>query len=196
LFGTCATPGRCLADLVNQLNGEYTIQASAVQLAPYSWRFTYEVTNINQDIGAYTGLDVLGISVPSSAIISNVTLPDPYYGPPGYWSTYQDGSFFEMWGYDPQSAYPIGPTARFSFQADGVSAGNTEGFLRTFWGEGPVPPQWTYFVTQYGHYSDFATILEGPVAVPEPSTLSMVGSAAFCALVWAWRRRRMSPIGT
>jgi hypothetical protein len=154
------------------------------------------VTNVNQDIGGYTGLDVLGVSVPSAAIISNVTLPDSYHGSPGYWSTYREGSYLEMWGYDPHSAYPIGTTARFSFQADGVSAGNTAGFLRTFWGGGPVPPQWTYCVTPYGHYSDFVTILEGPVAVPEPSTLTLAGTAAFCALVSAWRRRRKSPRGT
>jgi len=151
------------------LDDEYSISFAAEQVDPDSWVLTYEVENNNQQVGtSMTGLDGFSVKLPDSAEISNITVPDPYNGPPGYWTwkIMSDGWLFWWGGYD-ESVYPIGSSAVFSFQADGVSLGAVSGAVTTYWDEyTPSYPYWT--LPPYGNYTDFSTTLTGPVSLHTP----------------------------
>jgi hypothetical protein len=165
----CFTPavlaGVVIYDEVGPLNGEYTISTSATQLGPESFSFVYSITNNNQGSGWPVGLDGFYLDVPVSASISNVVCPAPYAGPPGYWlsdegtSTTPGCKKLSWGGQHPHSVYPIGTTAQFSFQADGVAVGSTAANVLTYKYDGGGG-NW--------HYSLFLTTLTGPVAILEP----------------------------
>lgn len=162
------------------LSGQYNILTTVTQIDADSWTFNYAVKNVNQQTGNMTGLDGFYLQVPSSAVITNITAPSPYYGSPGYWATgtttvsaplssfgapeaaLQPGNtWLTWWGMWPQSVYPMGTTANFSFRADNVSLGTTMAVPTTYWG---------------GSYTVYSTQVQGPIsAVPEPATLSLLG---------------------
>jgi len=105
------------------LSGEYQISVSTIQLGPYSWRFEYQITNINQEAPEdnYTGLDGFMIEIPETAVISNVTVPDSYHDPVngdvGYWNYGGDeDTILWYWGQQTPSVYPMDSTATFSLK--------------------------------------------------------------------------------
>ena len=189
------------------LSGEYTISVTTTQIASDSWKFVYDVTNVNQSIGGPTGFDGFCIQVPLTATISNVSVPPPYST--GWGDTYWNWGFAAtallptqadpllpgnqwlwFWGYTYPSVYPLGTTAEMVFQASGVTTGLTPGEVVTCWQDGPVPPQYgaqQVPPTNY-YYSAFSTSLIGPVAVPEPSTLLLAAMGLVCLLAFALRR--------
>lgn len=179
------------------LNGEYSIEVNTTQLDEDSYIFQYSVTNNNQQVGStMTGLDGFYIQVPESAIISNVTVPASYNGEPGLWSHNSSASFnilntpeatleegnmwLGWWGHHDASVYPIGATAVFSFQADGVTLGSASAAQVSYWWyHEPLAPYVT--IDPYGHYTGYSTDLISPVAiseqaVPEPSTMLLLGA--------------------
>jgi len=186
----------------NILTGEYSITASATQIGPSSYSFLYDVTNNNQQVGdTATGLAGFYIQVPESASISNITVPPAYFGGHGFWTfdfrstptATRPGSALEVlnapeaplksgykwllwWGNHPASVYPIGTTAEFSFQADGVSLGTSPAVQVTYW-NGYTPPVNSEYVAFNGrYYSAYSATLISPV-VPEPSSIVLVCSA-------------------
>lgn len=163
------------------LSGEYSIATTVTPIDSDSWTFSYAVTNNNQGAGSMRGLDGFFLQVPSSATISNIIAPIPYYGAPGVWATntstdssplssigapeavLQPGNIWlTWWGNNEQSVYPAVSTATFSFRADGVSLGTTGASPVTYWGP-------------YS-YTAYSTVVSGPTSVvPEPATLSLLG---------------------
>lgn len=189
------------------LSGEYLINVSTTQLDFDSYIFQYEVTNINQQVGSsFTGLDGFMVQIPNSAIITNITNPVSYRGSPGYWFNpdWSDTTFYNAteapllagnnwlrwWGADPVSVYPIGSTAAFSFQADGVAIGISSAVQVTYWGN--QTPLADYFTIPTGNYTAFSTSLISPVAVapvPEPSTMFLLGSVLIGIVILEKRKK-------
>ena len=157
-------------------NNEYTVAVTTQNLGTNSWKFTYSIYNVNQQApnNPYTGLDTFSISIPSTAVISNVTVPDPYHGS-GSWSWgVNPDTLFWAWGLEAGSVYPMGTTATFSFQADNVTAGNQASQLTTYWAF--YTPTYEYWTASAGtHYTTFDTTLTGPATVPEPTTMLLLG---------------------
>ena len=56
------------------LNGEYTIDVITTQIDADSFVFTYNITNVNQQIAVNNGLDGFYIQLPSTGAISNITI--------------------------------------------------------------------------------------------------------------------------
>jgi len=184
------------------LAGQYSITATATQISPSSYIFRYDVTNNNQQVGeTATGLDGFYIQVPVSSSISNVTLPAPYFGGNGFWDYSfsslptatrigREGEVFNAleaplkngykwlfwWGGHPASVYPIGTTAQFSFQADGVSVGTSQAVQVTYWNTHTPPINSEYATFNGRHYSAYSASLISPV-VPEPSSIVLVSTA-------------------
>ena len=147
----------------------YFITAEVTNLGTNSWNFEYEVTNNNQGQGPLVGLDGFAIQVPTTAVISNITYPSSYLAG-GYWAGMPSINFaaylgslaplkngyqwFGWWGYDPASVYPVGTTALFSFQINGVTVTTSPDATVTFWGP--------YTYTAYQAY------LLGPGALAVP----------------------------
>ena len=175
------------------ITDEYTVTSTATAAGSNTWTFTYAITNNNQGVGTYTGLDGFGILVPdSSSVISSVS-PASYVSG-GYWNflenppTYgNDAIPYESalgadavppagyhwdiwWGYGTQSVYPIGSTATFGVTLSNVGVGTSLGPIITF----------------QGNYSILTTNVIAPSAVPIPpafgfglSELAIVGLIAY-----------------
>jgi hypothetical protein len=158
-------------------DGHYSVAVTVTNLAPDSWHFNYEVSNLADGSG-YQGLDGFYIQVPTTASLSNIVNPDPYWSSSGYWynelitsdppggsgaipkSGYQ---WLRWWGVNLPSVYPAGTTAtpHFSFDASGVSVGMNPAAIITFWSSGT--------------HSGYSNELQGPTYVPLPGTLALLG---------------------
>lgn len=187
------------------LSGEYTVTSFASGVGANTWQFDYTVTNNNQGLGGYTGLDGFTIFIPESATVIGSTSPAPFNGAPGFWSAsvgtgldlLGNGSAslfapvgfksFTWWGSDPSSVYTVGATAVFSVTLGNVSVGsNTAGVTSYF--SGSVPAQ-KHAENQWGNYSTFTTDVTSPVsAVPEPETYALL--LAGLGLIGAVARKR------
>lgn len=187
------------------LSGEYTVTSFASGVGANEWQFDYAVTNNNQGLGGFTGLDGFTIFIPEAATVVSSTAPAPYNGPPGFWSTtigngldlMGNGSAnlfaptgyksFTWWGNDPTSVYAVGSTATFSVTLGNVSVGRNTVGITTYFG-GAVPTQ-EYAQNQWGNYSTIITKVTSPVsAIPEPETYALL--LAGLALVGGVARRR------
>jgi hypothetical protein len=166
-------------DPLQALNGQYAVSATATELGLNSYKFAYDITNVNQGSGAPAGLDAFELLVPVSATITNVSNPLSYGGSPGFWAfseraADQPGFKTLYWygGYE-QSIYPVGTIAHFSFQANGVAVGSSTEKLTTY----------KYGTATDWYYAPFsgATVGPGVIPVPEP--------AALCFSAWAWPAR-------
>lgn len=162
------------------LSGQYTIAVNTTEIDADSWIFEYSITNLNQGDGYPKGLDGFSVMVPETAVISNVTIPPPYWGSVGYWVNFTDSLsphpltpevlldsgyyWLRWWGAEDPSVYPVGSTASFSFRADGVVPGLNTGVVVTYWGP----------YTYTGYSSEFISPVSSPV--PEPSTMLLLGS--------------------
>lgn len=150
---------------------EYSVIVTPTQIDTYSWEFEYSVTNNNQQAPDifWTGLGGLYITIPQEAIISEISVPDPYYGYPGFWSgEVRSGSgwailiFHGNWAH---SIYPPGTTASFSFRADGITIGETDATLHTYWDRYQAPNSFLAD-PEYGIYgTHYKTSLIGPVSL-------------------------------
>lgn len=173
------------------LSSEYSLTSFASGVGANAWQFDYTVTNSNQGLGGYTGLDGFTIFIPETATVLGSTSPASYNGAPGYWansvgtgldllgngsaSLFAPVGFksFTWWGSDPSSVYTPGSTASFSITLGNVSVGSNTVGLTTYF-EGSVPTQ-EYTHNQWGNYSTFTTLLTSPVsAVPEPETYALL----------------------
>ena len=165
------------------LNGEYTIDVKYSQLGSNSYRFSYSITNNNQDDPAFTGstgLDGFWVQVPESAIVTNIA--GPTYG----WTTYQyqtqtnisgvmansGYSFLEWWGSTGDALIHQGEQSTFGFDASNVSVGNNTAFVTTYWGN--YAPNGSTDVSGYGNYTEYSTDLKGPAPVPVPPSLLLL----------------------
>lgn len=159
-----------LSSYATPLSGEYIVAQNHTDLGGNSWNFEYTIENVNQGNSSTTGLDGFWVTIPVSAFISNVSNPAPYAGAPGYWAEQfsASGDRIIYWGYNVQSVYPIGSSATFSFQADGVMLGNVDAVITTYLGGA---------YTIENRYPTFETTLSGAVAapVPEPATMLLFG---------------------
>ncbi len=140
------------------LSGEYSVTSFASGVGANMWQFDYSVTNNNQGLGGYTGLDGFTIFIPESATVIDSVSPAPFNGSPGYWSAsvgtgltlLGNGSAdlaapvgyksFTWWGSDPSSVYTVGSTAMFSVTLGNVSVGSNTVGITTYFG-GSVPTQ-------------------------------------------------------
>lgn len=170
------------------LDGEYAISVTTQLVDPGTdtWRFTYDITNVNQSSGIGTGFNALYVQVPLSSAITNVSVP-PAYTMPGSWQWWTNSGqdegtwavpaetllpgnhWLEFESLDYGGPYPIGTTAELSFQASGVAPGLTQGEAYTCWQLGPVPPPYIGGHLFSGapalYYSEYSTVLTGPVAI-------------------------------
>lgn len=178
--------------------GQYTINASTTQLDQDSWKFTYLATNNNQQTWQKTGLDGFYIQIPTTAIVTNVTVPDQFItGGYGWWESFLAGNgpnqwapeaqtstgyrWYGWWGQDPDSVYPMGSTAAFSITLDGVMPGQNEGVAVTYWADSTPPPNTVFQNNPWGNYSGYSSDLLSPITyapkpVPEPATLLLFGT--------------------
>ena len=206
---TISILGCGVANAATPLAGEYTITSFASGVGANEWQFDYTVTNNNQGLGGFTGLDGFTIFIPETATVVGSTSPAPYNGAPGYWSAsvgsglslFGNGSAdlfapvgfksFTWWGSDPHSVYAPGSSAAFSVTLGNVSVGsNTVGVTTYF--AGSVPAQ-EYAQNQWGNYSTFIGKFIAPVsAVPEPETYAML--LAGLALVSGIARKRQRQV--
>ena len=205
--GTLATAWLLLAAATTAqavpLGPEYTINATVTPLGGDAYRFQYDITNNTQQVGsAQTGLDGFFVELPPSSSVSDVVVPAPFYGSPGYWAASLGSPFAytvpeitpdpntqwqKYWGANPASVYPIGSTASFSFVADNVTVGAARSVAVTYWAfETPLTP--LYFTSTHGHYTGYSTMLLGPTEIPEPATLGLLAMGGLAML----RRRRRS----
>ncbi len=145
-----------LCSQATTLNGEYTVVQNHTNLSGNLWNFEYTITNVNQS-GTWVGLDGFLVALPSSATITSVVEPKSYL-PGGDWKiTYPEGNI-RYWGHNVQSVYPVGESAIFSFSADGVVLGDVDAVITTYWSS-----------TNTTTYTEYETILSGPIAAPAPS---------------------------
>jgi hypothetical protein len=179
------------ANATTTLSNEYSVNATATNVGVNTWQFDYSITNNNQGIGGYTGLDGLTIYIPDAATIVSTTSPAPLHGSPGVWSP-SVGSTLDLggnnsqnltaptgfktltwWGGYPESVYTPGSTASFSVILNNVKAGlNTIG-ISTYLASGTLNQQLAS--NQWGNYSTFTTNVAAAVAaVPEPETYAML----------------------
>lgn len=185
----CATP----------LNGEYSITSTFIQNSSDSYTFNYAVTNINQGGQPQQGLEQFYIMVPLSATISAIVTP-PSYEDTGYsyWVngitstpnvgfapevTLPSGYQWLYWvGVNPPSVYPPNSTAYFGFTADNVSLTQNYGVLTTYWRDNTNSHPIDAIYSGGGYYSGFSAQFPGPgtdTAVPEPSTIFLLGTGLF-----------------
>jgi hypothetical protein len=157
-----------------QLDDEYDVKVTTTELGPNSYKFEYAVTNNNQQAPeiAWTGLGGLRISIPEEATISNIEVPDPFrydlYD--GYWTGQLRNGVLVFHGNHIGSIYPKGFTARFSFQADGVTVGETvNAVIMTYWdtydGADNSSPQ---PLNPGCYHTLYTTTLIGPIGIPLP----------------------------
>ena len=187
------------------LSGEYSVTSFASGVGANTWQFDYSVTNNNQGMGGFTGLDGFTIFIPESATVIDSTSPAPFNGAPGFWSVsigtgldlqgngsaslFAPAGFksFTWWGSDPSSVYTVGSTAVFSVTLGNVSVGSNTVGITTYFG-GSVPAQ-EHTQNQWGNYSTIIGKFTSPVsAVPEPETYAMM--LAGLALIGGMARRR------
>jgi len=173
------------------LTNEYSLTAAASGVGIDEWQFDYTITNNNQGLGGFTGLDAFTIFIPQAATVLASTSPVPYNGAPGFWSTsigtglelLGNGSAnlmapagysaFTWWGSDPHSVYTPGSTALFSITLGHVNVGTHMAGLTSYFGWA-VPSQ-EFSQNQFGNYSTFTADITAPVtAIPEPGTYTLL----------------------
>ena len=196
------------------LGAEYTLTSSSTPITG-GYRFDFHVTNVNQALGPKEGLDGFYVSIPKNATISNVVAPPAYYGAPGYWSTSfppmagakaATEEWLQYWGNNPESVYPIGTTANFSYETDSFTSPTIDLLLVTYWDKSA--PQVEHVTTNIGmSYTVYATDIPSPdqptnppvdpppvdpppvtpLNTPEPTTLALLAAGGSALLL---RRRR------
>lgn len=171
--------------LTAALSGQYTIDTQTINLGVDSWRFIYTITNENEGTGVGTGFDAFFVMVPLIATISNIQVPVPYINPNttgAFWISYYEYvwppidsttyQWLKIWGGGPDSVYPFGTSAVFSFDAANVHIGANTGYAITYKDEGNI----TYDNTDAWYHSYYSQIT-GPVpnSIPEPTTMLLLG---------------------
>jgi hypothetical protein len=158
------------------LEGQYKVVAQTQNIGIDSWVFTYQITNLTE-VGDYTGISYNGpdytgldgfyIPIPHNAIISEIQLPDPYFGTPGYWAVTRDEinsmyDGFVIWGNNVQSVYPKGTTLTYSFRIDNVAVGDNQAILTSFFNNLALK----YPSDKDRHYVVYSTQVISPVPLP------------------------------
>jgi hypothetical protein len=178
------------------LTNEYEVTSSAVNVGPGTWRFTYQITNVNQGApGGRRGLDGFAIQIPDSAGVVGWTVPASYASG-GYWTVIPECTLWPFdildqadpdcywmlwWGNQEASVYPPGSTATLSVTLSNVSLISNEGGLFTYWGR--YVPSVPYYTLPVGtNYTSYWTELVSPgpgtpsISIPEPSALVLLGT--------------------
>ena len=171
--------------------GGFYLHATATPLGENSWLFEYDVTNTQSVHVIYGFFDGFFIQVPSVATPTNVTVPEPYGGQPGYWTFGEtapagwpgaglvdmmvpDYDLYVWWGQTPGSTYPPGATAHCSFEVDNVSVGQTPAVLANY-------------ISGVATTYTFPYDILAPVFIPEPVTLSLLVTGGVVMLKRRWR---------
>ncbi len=174
------------------LTNQYNVAFTPVALSGGSYKYTFQITNLTQNLGSQTGLDGFFIAVPHGATVSSVVSPPPYTSGSWTWSQSQDPAdptedLIKFWGNSPQSVYPLHTIATFSLVTNSIIASDEPINLVSFWGS--AAPNVAYTHTTNGNYSYYSSAVAAPVSAPEPASLGLLGLGGF-ALLAARRRRR------